>query len=480
MYWIHLLWYFIIISFLGWLFSSLYHFFSEKKFYDNGFLTLPFCPAYGAGAVICYVVFKPLTDNFLIIFIGSALLLSFFTVIAGFIGKKILGCKPWDYSNLKFNIGSYLTFPFVVIMGLGGVFCVKILIPMLRLGIVKIPDIVSLVVSLSIALLMLIDYVLSFVTIHRLKKRLKAAKYDVEFLNDKESAEQLKELEHNYNKIFTNTILRKRMVHAFPELKHTAYIKKITDKLDEIKEDNKKEFDQFYENKKDKPFASGFCFEKLFILFLVGSFVGTCIETIFALIVEGHFELSVGVVYGPFIPVYGGGAVLLTTVLYRLYKLSDTLIFIISAALGAFFEYICSWGQETFLGTVSWDYSDMPLNIGGRTCLLYSLFWGFLGLVWIRYIYPFASKLIEKIPKKQGSVIVVVVFIFMLYNAFVSVSSIYRWNQRAVGNPPANSFERYIDHHFDDKKMKTLFPHMRDGDTLEELQKNKPENAKTK
>ncbi|MBQ1839286.1 MAG: putative ABC transporter permease, partial [Ruminococcus sp.] len=140
MYWIHLLWYFIIISFLGWLFSSLYHFFSEKKFYDNGFLTLPFCPAYGAGAVICYVVFKPLTDNFLIIFIGSALLLSFFTVIAGFIGKKILGCKPWDYSNLKFNIGSYLTFPFVVIMGLGGVFCVKILIPMLRLGIVKIPD----------------------------------------------------------------------------------------------------------------------------------------------------------------------------------------------------------------------------------------------------------------------------------------------------------------------------------------------------
>ena len=116
MYWIHLLWYFIIISFLGWLFSSLYHFFSEKKFYDNGFLTLPFCPAYGAGAVICYVVFKPLTDNFLIFFIGSALLLSFFTVIAGFIGKKILGCKPWDYSNLKFNIGSYLTFPFVVII----------------------------------------------------------------------------------------------------------------------------------------------------------------------------------------------------------------------------------------------------------------------------------------------------------------------------------------------------------------------------
>ena len=480
MYWIHLLWYFIIISFLGWLFSSLYHFFSEKKFYNKGFLTLPFCPSYGAGAVICYVVFKPLTNNFFIIFIGTALLLSFFTVLAGVIGEKVLGCKPWDFSELKFNIGSYLTFPFVVIMGLGGVFCVKILIPLLTIGINKIPDIISIIVSLSIALLMLIDFAFSIITIHRLKKRLKIAKYDVEFLNDEESAEQLKELERNYNKIFTNSILRERMVQAFPELKRTAYIKKVRDKLDEIKEDNKKEFEQYYEKKEDKPFASGFCFEKLFILLMVGSFVGTCIETVYALFVEGHFELRVGVVYGPFIPVYGGGAVLLTTVLYKLYKLSDTLIFIISAALGAFFEYICSWGQETFLGTVSWDYSDMPLNIGGRTCLLYSLFWGFLGLVWIRYIYPFASKLIEKIPKKQGSVIVVVVFIFMLYNAFITSASIYRWNQRAVGKPPANSFERYLDNHFNDDRMKTLFPHMRDSDSLEELQKSSAEKAKSK
>lgn len=472
MYWIELLWFFLIISFLGWLFSGLYHFFSEKKFYNKGFLTLPFCLSYGAGAVICWILLKPLTNNFFILFTGSALLLSFFTLLAGFLGEKILGCKPWDYSSMRFNIGSYLTVPFVLLLGLGGAFSVKTLIPLIKLSIDKIPDLISMIIALSIALFILIDAVFSFITIFRLKKRIKILKYDSNFFGDDITEEKLNELEVNYNKIFTDNILRKRMSSAFPELKRTAYIKKVHGKLAEIKEDNKKHYDTFYENKEEKPFASGLCFEKLFVLFLIGSFIGTCIETVYALIVEGHFEVRVGVVYGPFIPVYGGGAVLMTVALYKLYKLSDTFVFLISAALGAFFEYICSWGQETFLGTVSWDYSNMPLNIGGRTCLLYSFFWGFLGLVWLRYLYPFASKQIEKIPKKQGSIILVVVFIFMLYNGFITTASIYRWNQREQGLPPSNSFEMYLDTHYNDDRMKWLFPHMRDSETLKELKDN--------
>ena len=110
--------------------------------------------------------------------------------------------------------------------------------------------------------------------------------------------------------------------------------------------------------KATKPFAFGLCFTKLFYLFLIGSFLGTVFETIWALFAEGHFECRVGMVFGPFIPVYGGGACFLTIVLYRLYKLSDTLIFVISAVVGASFEYLCSWLQETLFGTVSWDYSN--------------------------------------------------------------------------------------------------------------------------
>ena len=230
----------------------------------------------------------------------------------------------------------------------------------------------------------------------------------------------------------------------------------------EIKEDNKKEYTQVYENEDDKPFASGLCFTKLFCLFVIGSFIGTLMETVWAIFEEGHFEVRVGMVYGPFIPVYGGGACFLTIIHYKLYKLSDTFIFIISPVVGAGFEYFCSWFQETIFGTVSWDYSNTAFNLDGRTNLMYALIWGFLGLVWVRYLYPWASKLIEKIPKRTGSVITTFLLVFMLFNAFMSVSATARWQAREEGISASNAFERYLDKHFDDEKMNFLFPHMED------------------
>lgn len=478
---ISLLWYFIIVSFFGWVFSLLYHGISDKKFYNKGFLTLPFCPSYGFGALICYVALHNMTDNIFIVFIGATFLLSFSSMLTGVLTENILGAKPWDYSSMRFHIGSYITVPFALVMGLGGTFAVKMIFPLLQELIALIPPMVSLIIVLSVIGFMLIDSILSFITVFRLKRRMKRFDGFADLKSEDVTEEQLAELERNYNMLFTNSILRKRMTSAFPELKRSAYVKQAADTLAEIKQENMKQYSTVYATEEEKPFAAGFCFEKLFMLFLIGSFLGTCIETVYALIVEGHFECRVGLVYGPFIPVYGGGACLLTTALYKLYKLSDTLVFIISAALGAFFEYICSWGQETFLGTVSWDYSDMPLNIGGRTCLLYACFWGFLGLIWLRYLYPFASKQIEKIPKKQGSVFVVVLLIFMVFNAFMTISSVYRWNERIDGKPATNFFAEYLDRHFDDDRMEFLFPHMRDSESLEELKDGNatPDSAQT-
>jgi uncharacterized membrane protein len=221
-----------------------------------------------------------------------------------------------------------------------------------------------------------------------------------------------------------------------------------------------KEYTRVFQTKQEKPFAFGLCFTKLFYLFVIGSFLGTIIETIWALLLYGHFAVRVGMVYGPFIPVYGGGACFLTLVLYKLYKLSDTLIFVISAVVGAGFEYFCSLLQEKMFGTVSWDYSNTPFNIDGRTNLMYALIWGFLGLVWVRYLYPLIAKLIEKIPKKSGSIITTFLIAFMIFNAFVSISATYRWNERADGIEAQNSFDVYLDNHFYDEKMEFLFPNM--------------------
>lgn len=461
---INLLWYFVIFSFCGWLINGIRTLFEEKRFYNKGFLASPFCPSYGVGAVICYVALNHFQSNRFFLFFGSCIILSLVVILIGFFTEKVLGFKPWDFSKMKLNIGSYVTLPYTLLLGIMGTILVGLLIPVLNSVIELIPFLVSLIVVLSICLLILIDYVFAIITTLRLQHRIKKLNGVSSLLGSDVPQEKIDELESNYNKLFTENILRRRLVSAFPELKNTAYVKQIAAKLDEIKTNNMKEYTQVYENKDEEPFAFGFCFTKLFYLFLFGSMLGTLFETIWALFAEGHFEVRVGMVYGPFIPVYGGGACFLTAVLYKLYKLSDTLIFVISAVVGAGFEYFCSWFQETLFGTVSWDYSNTAFNLDGRTNLMYALIWGFLGLVWVRYLYPWVSMLIEKIPKKAGSIITTFLIVFMLINAFMSVSATYRWTQRTEGVPASNSFDRYLDKHFDDDKMNFLFPHMKDVD----------------
>ena len=456
-----LLWYFVIFSFFGWVASSFRSLLLEKKFRNNGFLTSPFCPMYGFSAVICYAALKPFENSKLILFIGSTLILSALMVVVGVLVEKFLKFKPWDFSSSKFSIGNYITLPYALFLGLLGMLLVGLIIPVLRTAIEAIPFWISLILVLCLCGVIAIDYVFSMITTIRLLRRIAKLKNSSELMDKGATEVEIQELEENYNRLFTENILRKRLAHAYPDLTHMAYVKQINAKIEEIKQDNMKEYTQTFDNKEDKPFAYGFCFTKLFYLFVIGSFIGTILETIWAFCVDGHFEMRVGMVYGPFIPVYGGGACFLTAALYKLYKLNDTLVFVISAFVGAGFEYFCSWLQEQMFGTVSWDYSDTPFNLDGRTNLMYALIWGFLGLVWVRYLYPWTAKLIEKIPKRAGAIITTFLIVFMAFNGFMSVTATARWTQRTEGVPASNSFEEYLDEKFDNEKMEFLFPGMK-------------------
>ena len=416
---------------------------------------------YGFSAVICYTALKPFENSKLILFIGSTLILSALMVVVGVLVEKTLKFKPWDFSSSKFSIGNYITFPYALFLGLLGMLLVGLIIPVLRTAVEAIPFWVSLILVLCFCGIIVIDYVFSMITTVRLLRRIAKLKNSSELMDKGATEVEIQELEENYNRLFTENILRKRLAHAYPDLTHMAYVKQINAKIEEIKQDNMKEYTQTFESKDDKPFAYGFCFTKLFYLFVIGSFIGTILETIWAFCVDGHFEMRVGMVYGPFIPVYGGGACFLTAALYKLYKLNDTLVFVISAFVGAGSEYFCSWLQEQMFGTVSWDYSDTPFNLDGRTNLMYALIWGFLGLVWVRYLYPWTAKLIEKIPKRAGAIITTFLIVFMAFNGFMSVTATARWTQRTEGVPASNSFEEYLDEKFDNEKMEFLFPGMK-------------------
>lgn len=469
-----ILWTFVIFSFLGWVGNVIRNLAVYKKFKNNGFLTSPFFPMYGITAAIWRIVLVPLESHPWLLLVASIALTTAIILLSGFLFEKILGFKVWDYSQLKLSIGSYISLPYALLAGLFGFGFIKVFMPVADALIMLIPKLVSDIILLGLLAWIFLDYVFSVITVIRLKRRIKHLSNIDELLGDGADEEKIKLIRENCNRLFTENILRRRLANSFPDLKTSVYLGMISEKVGEVRDKNMAEYTAVFENKEERPFAFGLCFTKLFYLFVIGSFIGTVLETIWAFIIDGNFQVRVGLVYGPFIPVYGGGACFLTIVLYKLYKLNDTLIFVISAVVGASFEYFCSWFQETLFGTVSWDYSDTPLNFNGRTNLMYALIWGFLGLVWVRFLYPWLARLIEKIPKRSGGVMTAVLVIFMAFNAFMSCAAVYRWQDRAENPTADNSFVRYIDRHFDDEKMNFLFPGMKATDEVNQVDENSP------
>lgn len=212
-------------------------------------------------------------------------------------------------------------------------------------------------------------------------------------------------------------------------------------------------------------FATGLNFYKLFWVFFIGCVIGVIVEMLFCLVTNGYLESRQGVIYGPFNPVYGFGAVCITIILYWFRKKSDIWIFVGGAVIGGAFEWFCSYFQEVFFGTVSWDYSDVMFNIGGRTCLTYCIFWGVLAMVWLKYLYPAMSKLIERIPNKLGLILSWVLVVFMALNMGVSSYAVYRMNNRHQGVQATTSIDRFVDRVYDDELMTWVYPNMRDPQT---------------
>ena len=84
----------------------------------------------------------------------------------------------------------------------------------------------------------------------------------------------------------------------------------------------------------------------------------------------------------------------------RKYSKNYTRLFIGGFIVGSIVEYLVSWIGELLLGVKWWDYSDMPLNINGRICVYFSIFWGFLALYLIASFNPRIDRLINWIKSK--------------------------------------------------------------------------------
>ncbi|RSX55185.1 putative ABC-transporter type IV [Bifidobacterium dolichotidis] len=201
-------------------------------------------------------------------------------------------------------------------------------------------------------------------------------------------------------------------------------------------------------------------FFNIFWMFVAASIFGLVIETIFHLIVFGAWQDRAGMLWGPFSPIYGFGAVLMTVFLNHLYKSSPALIFCASAIIGGAFEYFTSWFMQTAFGITAWNYSNQWGNIDGRTSVLFMAMWGFLGMVWIKWLLPPLLKLIQMIPWKVRYWLTAICFVFILVDGVMTLMALDAWFGRMAGLPQTSPVAKFFAQYFNDQFMQNRFQTM--------------------
>lgn len=209
----------------------------------------------------------------------------------------------------------------------------------------------------------------------------------------------------------------------------------------------------------------------LFWVFFVCSVLGLILEEVWHMVVvdPGVYQDRAGMLFGPFSPIYGFGAVLMTMALNRFYKKNPLIIFLVSALIGGAFEVFVGWFMQTSFGVVSWSYSHIrlfgmpdPIAVltGGRTCTPFACMWGLGGLIWIKVLLPRLLKLINMIPWKRRYSATVILTAVMLIDGVMTLQSLDYWYQRVNGTVRNIPVAQLYDKHFDNEYMENRFQSM--------------------
>ncbi len=158
----------------------------------------------------------------------------------------------------------------------------------------------------------------------------------------------------------------------------------------------------------------------LLLIMIISGFCGFIYETIFYKIDLGYF-IKRGSSFGPWIPIYAFGGLLITIFTYRFRK-KPFLVFILNCIITGFLEYLTGFALYEIWHVRLWDYNVEIWNFGninGYICLRSILCFGFSSLLLIYGIIPILKKLISKISEKKLTIISWSIFILFLLDIII-------------------------------------------------------------
>jgi uncharacterized membrane protein len=169
-----------------------------------------------------------------------------------------------------------------------------------------------------------------------------------------------------------------------------------------------------------------------YFYFVLYAFIGWLYEVILWAY-RYHKFVNRGFLHGPYLPVYGFGALILLLCLHKfmhkkhkLFKLDITpiLVFILIFIITSLVEYLAHYILSTYFNIILWDYSKQFLNINGRICFNASLNFAIIGTICLYLFQPLFEKLISKTNPKVKNIIFIILASIMLIDLILTLLKI--------------------------------------------------------
>lgn len=415
--------YLLVYSFVGWLIETCFYAVKEHHFYNKGFINAPFQMAYGVTFDILLLVLPTLKGKYILQFIVILIVSAVADRLSKFLVSRFSGgvLRGEEYDSILSGSGKGVWISFLVT---AATYLIYLVFHPLVLGVVNLlPELTVKITVYVMLVLLALDFSSVFYAVRKGGRQALPNR-------EQSSAQKLGSRISDF--------IWRRLQRAYPGICS----------MEE-------------EERSQVVFARGICFDKLVWVFFVSALIGDVIEMLYCRFTGGVWMSRSSVLYGTFSFVWGFGAVVLTVALQRLAGKQDRYVFLAGFFVGGVYEYMCSVFTEIVFGTVFWDYSWMPLNIGGRTNVLYCFFWGLIAVVWIKILYPPMSSAIEKIPPLPGKITTWILILFMVCNGLLTAAVMARYTARQSQPEPQNTVEQFLDEQYDDEMVEHRWPNMK-------------------
>lgn len=219
--------YLMVYSILGWVYESIYCSIVEKKLINRGFLTGPYCPIYGWGAIIDILILGNIR-NALALFILGVVLTGTLEYITSYVMEELFHARWWDYSDMKFNINGRVCLLGVVVFGFFSVFLIKFMHPTVERFTLMIPNVAFHIITAALFVIYAADNIVtitSFSGFNRIMQELsEALERSEEKLRGKLRQGARETAGEVYERFRTKlNWQQRRMIKAFPKLQSVKH-----------------------------------------------------------------------------------------------------------------------------------------------------------------------------------------------------------------------------------------------------------------